>query len=205
MVAPRKYVHLLLITSEAIIISCCLTMIIKYDRTGWKSKIWMGSKILTLKEEIKINNHDLFPLLYISPIGIKTEYNQNYESLLKHSGKICEANYKKCGILDTMGNIMCIPKEDECPINDMIVDLISKNDYYISNGYKAAYLDNLGEEYALYFTNESTDKEIIVKMKFTVETPRYINQDNFKFDQDTYDSYISRLSGSDSDLSLIHI
>ena len=34
-----------------------------------------------------------------------------YEYLLQHSGENCEENYKKCGILDTSGNIMCIPKE----------------------------------------------------------------------------------------------
>ena len=52
---PRQIVHLLLIISEAIIIACCLIMIIKYNRKGWKRKIWMGSKILTIKEEIKKN------------------------------------------------------------------------------------------------------------------------------------------------------
>jgi len=30
---------------------------------------------------------------------------------------------------------MCIPIEEDCPINDMIVDLNSKSNEYISKGY----------------------------------------------------------------------
>ena len=196
MVAPRKYVHALLIISEAIIISCCLIMIIKYDRTGWKRKIWIGSKILTLNKEIKINNYELYPIIDISSNGNIREYNQNYESLLKHSGPNCEENYKKCGILDTYGNIMCIPSKDECPINDIIVDLNSKKDEYIVKGYKVGELENLLEEYSLYYTNTAIDKEIIVKIKYNYTIPRYINPDNFIFDQDTYESYKSDRSGN---------
>ena len=125
--APRKYVHSLLILSEIIIIVCCLIMIIKYDRTGWNEKIWMGSKILTLKKEMRINNYELFPILNIYSENNKTVYNQNYKAILNNLNKYCEKeNYKVCGVIDTCGNKMCIPKEDECPINEIVVDLISK-------------------------------------------------------------------------------
>ena len=59
---PRQYVHGLLIISYAIIFVCCLIMIIKYDRTDKKTKLWTGSKILTLNKEIKINNYKNFLL-----------------------------------------------------------------------------------------------------------------------------------------------
>ena len=158
--APRQIVHSLLILSEAIIIPCCLIMIIKYDRASKKEKVWMGSKILTFERLNKQNNYLIFPLLSIEPDGNFTEYPKNYEYLLQHSGENCEENYKKCGILDTLGNIMCIPKEDECPINDIKVDLSSNYNKYISQGYKMAHLENLTEEYSLYYTNMETDKEI---------------------------------------------
>ena len=49
--APRKYVHMLLIISELCIIGCCIFMIILYKSDEpWKHKIWIGSKILTLKK-----------------------------------------------------------------------------------------------------------------------------------------------------------
>ena len=107
---PRQKVHALLITSEYFIIVCCLIMIIKYHHSGKEKQLWISSKILTINKEIKINNYESFPILNFDKNGGKHLYYQNYESLLTHSGKNCEADYKKCGILDTIGNIMCIPK-----------------------------------------------------------------------------------------------
>ena len=108
--APRKYVHMLLILSELIIIACCLLMIIKYDRTDWNRKIWMGSKILTLKKVLSKNKNETYPMNDFISSGDITNYSYNYEELLKHATvNDCENNYKPCGILDTCGNIMCIP------------------------------------------------------------------------------------------------
>ena len=121
--APRKYVHMLLIISELCIIGCCIFMIILYKSDEpWKHKIWIGSKILTLKKLIEVNNYNSYPILGFHPNVTKIESKYNYEELLKHSGKECEINYKQCGIMDTLGNIMCIPDEEECPINEKIVD-----------------------------------------------------------------------------------
>ena len=94
MIAPRKYVHLLLIISHLILVVCALIMIIKYDRTDWDRLIWIGSKILTLKKMIKENNNKIYPILDITENGTKIFYNQSYVSLLKHSGKECDKNYK---------------------------------------------------------------------------------------------------------------
>ena len=80
---PRQIVHSLLILSEAIIISCCLIMIIKYDRTGSNEKIWIGSKILTLEKEMKKNNYELHPLLGISSDGELIEYLNNHNLIQK--------------------------------------------------------------------------------------------------------------------------
>ena len=186
---PRQLVRGFLIFTYVIIFCCCLIMIIKYDRTGWYHKIWISSKILTVKNEIKNNNFELYPILNLNSSGINDIYNQNYESLLKHSGKECEDNYKKCGILDTYGNIMHIPEEEECPINDIIIDLISKKDEYDSKGYQNIQLKNIFENYTLYYTNKKIDNEIIIKILFSDEIQKFINEDNFIFDQDTYNSY----------------
>ena len=96
---------------------------------------------------------------------------------------------------------MCIPEKDECPINDVKIDLTSKYNEYISNHYKMAYLNKLDEGYSLYYTNKVTENNIIVKFKFVNsegEKPRYINEDNFIFDDDTYEksNYYHRKGGS---------
>ena len=180
--APRKYVHMLLIISELSIIACCILMFIFHESDEWEHKIWMGSKILTLKKVIEKNNYNSYPILGFLPNGTLIESKHNYEELLKHSGKECEKNYKKCGILDTLGNIMCIPNEEECPINEIIVDLESNTNLYSSN-YNITFLENLTEGYVLYYRNTATDKEIITKMTLNNETPRYINSENFVFDK----------------------
>ena len=79
-------------------------------------------KNINIKKLIEVNNYRSYPILGFHPNGTKIESKYNYEELLKHSGKECEINYKQCGIMDTLGNIMCIPDEEECPINEKIVD-----------------------------------------------------------------------------------
>ena len=80
---------------------------------------------------------------------------------------------------------MCIPKEDECPINDLIVDFRNKSDLYISEGYKVLFLEQLPSIYALYYSNKAIDKEIIIKINFYKKLPVFINDDNLIFDENT--------------------
>ena len=46
---------------------------------------------------------------------------KNYEKNDKNSfNNICKKGYKPCGILDTMNNILCLPKKYNCPLNDFM-------------------------------------------------------------------------------------
>ena len=145
MIQTWKYVYYLFILSEVFIFASLIIMMVIYDRFSFVMDydlVWMGSKILTVNQIMKKNNYEMYPILDINSYNERTYYNQNYATLLKHSKETCENNYKKCGILDTLGNIMCIPENEECPINEVIVDLISKNNEYISRDYKAIHLEN---------------------------------------------------------------
>ena len=175
-------------------------MIAKYDRTDWDRKIWIGSKILTLKELIPMNNIQIYPIVDIHLNGTMVKYKENYESLLKNSYKNCEEkNLKKCGILDTLGNIMCIPEGEECPINELVIDNRSKIDEYKNNNYKVGYLNDVNQNNYIYYRNDQIDKEIIAKIKASNETPRYINEDNLVFDEDTFQDYYSPPDDDDDD------
>ena len=208
------FIQGLFFISFSLLITCLLVIIIIYDRKiDTNHEIWISSKLLTLKNVMNINNFNLYPILSFNSNGTSKVYHQNYASLIQHSGKECENDYIKCGILDTYRNIMCIPKNEECPINNMIVDLSLKSNEYLSNGYQFVKLINLSqfvklinlsEDYLLYYTNKETDKEIIVKMKFSEEIPKIINEDNFIFDEDKYkteiadeDSSVSRMRNLD--------
>ena len=202
-IAPRKYVHMLLILSELIIIACCIIMMVFGYSKNWNKKIWMNSKIRTIKELMRINNNESCPIFHINPNGSIEYYQENYASLLVHSGEKCEEHYKKCGILDSLGNIMCIPENETCPINELKVDLVSNNNLYESKGYQSIPLANLSDlsdlskGYVLYYTNNAVEKEIITKLLFSNETPLYISQDNFIFDYETYSESLKKEEDND--------
>ena len=182
--------HIFFIISTLLLVFSLLIMMIKYhDSPRWERKVWICSKILTLKNIIKLNNVDLYPILNISIDDVITKYQLNYESLLKHSGKDCEINYKKCGILDSLGNIMCIPNNEECPINDIIIDLQSEQEKYFAQGYKAGYISIIDSDKYLYYTNNKTENPIVVKLYNSSEFPTFINENNFIFDEDSYYEY----------------
>ena len=190
MIIPRKKVHILLILSELILIGVAITMIIIYKRTEDSHQIWMGSKILTIQNILKSNNNDTYPKTLIGDTGIFYAYKskKNYDYFLKHSGTNCETNYKKCGILDTMGNIMCIPETEECPINDVIdeetYNRIENPEKYVKKG-------------ELYYSNEITDKDIIAKVSYSSSND-IIDNSNFVFDNDTYKDLLPSKSSSHS-------
>ena len=114
----------------------------------------------------------------------------------------CEKGYKKCGLLDDMGNYLCLPEEEECPINDIKItynrnyELENQNYSYIF--YNRRYI---------YYTNTSNNP-VIIKLKATEgkicmdrsfyhsDFPQYILDNNFlnygcrhKIDGKLYDDF----------------
>ena len=72
--------------------------------------------------------------------GITTKYHRLLNLII--DGK-CKEGYKKCGILDTIGNILCIDNNFDCPINKLIVDLHANKNNYKDEGLKEIYNENL--------------------------------------------------------------
>ena len=143
---------------------------------------WIRSKILTIKNIVYENRYNSFPLLNIISKEENITLDMNYEYLLNHSTKDkCEKGFKKCGILDTYGNIMCISSEFPCPINEIIIDDEIKKNEYIDKGFNSTKLDILPKDKILYYTNNSIDKEIVVKISF--DTPKYFTLDNLIIDE----------------------
>ena len=52
-------------------------------------------------------------------------YKELLESTVKKGEQFAEGE-KKCGILDTFGNIMCVNKEEECPINLVVINIAER-------------------------------------------------------------------------------
>ena len=192
---PRQKVHSILLISEIILLLSLLALSIigciknpkKYE------KIWFCSKILTLKQIIINNMNNTYPFQKFISENYYSNYISNYSDLLMHSTKNeCEANYKKCGILDSMKNIMCIPESGICPLNEIKTSLSGNSNIYEMGKYF---------NYILYSSNHNVSNNIITNITISYEQPKYITTDNFIFDLETYieTKKSSSSGGRDSD------
>ena len=142
----------------------------------------------TFKYTVNITN--LFNIKFCVPIyeNLTNKYNSfelRYDNLLKHSinindiknydknnpnnlNNICEVGYKPCGILDTMNNILCLPKKYNCPLNDIIISR-NKNSSLIDNGYDEITLNN---SFLIYLnTKENIERPIIITNFISFDKP----------------------------------
>jgi len=185
-----------IISIISMIISFGISIVVSFNivdkRISKKQVVYYLSKIATVKNIIKINHNSKIFHNFNSEgnlEGITTKYNR---LLNLTNGNECKKGYKKCGILDTLGNLLCIDNNFDCPINDLNVDLFQNKNNYTKKGYKEIYNENLIYNYKFYYSNESLDGNAIVSLLFSDERPRYITMDNFIIDvaafKDYYDS-----------------
>ena len=108
----------------------------------------------------------------------------------------CAENYKPCGILVTIGNILCIDEEYDCPINEMIVDLSSKKNKYLALNYEMGELSNSLYNYRLYYTNRNINGNssiILIKTEDDEEKPKFITYDSLIIDTDVMEEVFGKL------------
>ena len=161
--------------------------IIIANRKSNKKTVYFLSKIATMKSII-YNNHQTNLFYYFESSGEIKYLSINYRKLLKlitKDGK-CMEGYRKCGIMDTLGNILCIDELFECPMNKIIIDLISKNSTYLNNKYKAVSFNNITYNYNLYYSTNYTNSNITVSLKRGEKIPKYITINNFVLDTKAY-------------------
>ena len=152
--------------------------------------VWFNSKILSIEKIINDNyeNHKLYnaflSYLYYNAL------NFSYYELLKNATRDkCPEDLKQCGILDTYGNKLCLYKEYDCPVNEIIIDSSEKEENYIMKGYKSVYYHAIRffNNCLLYYTNTKTDNKVISSFIYYDFTPKLIDSHNFVFDKDAYE------------------
>ncbi len=86
--------------------------------------------------------------------------NSTYDEIIPKMAvsNICTLGYKKCGVVDTVNNIYCVPFNASCPINKVMISNIRVNPPFDAI-YKKI---NLGSNYALYFTSYAPNSSLIV-------------------------------------------
>lgn len=175
-----------ILISLSILISLIISIIILCFRVPKKEYVYYLSKIATMKNIVKINHNSKIFDHFNSDgelEGITTKYNKLL-NLTTNDG--CKEGYKKCGILDTLGNALCIDNNFGCPINKLTVDLLENKNKYLNQGLKEIYNENLIYNYKFYYSNESLDGNSIVSLLFSDEKPKYITFSNFVVDLAAY-------------------
>lgn len=130
---------------------------------------WQGTNKKSKKELKPVKIKQIFKNQFFYEKSNLTYFD--YLNMSVKEGEICNDNYKKCGILDSKKNIMCIPNNEECPLNDFKLSEIELSD--ILPGYSHIELVEsiTGIKKYLYFTNNKIDNNIITNFKLSFDSP----------------------------------
>ena len=93
--------------------------------------------------------------------GKMTEKNYfDYYKLTINKNNKCTKNEKRCGYLDYYKNILCLPENMECPINDIV---ISNHSNFTHNNYIYKKI-KLSDNQYLYYTSDNINGYIITSL-----------------------------------------
>ena len=118
------------------------------------------------------------------------DYKNNYTV---SPGNNCFNNYKKCGILDQAGNILCLPDNEDCPLNGFWISDIASDPEYIGYECKEVYDSIDNSNFYIYYTNNNTDGEIITEFKLSAGIPCAMpTESNWQhyYDEEVEENYI---------------
>ena len=123
-----------------------------------------------------------------------------YVNLVKmtvKNGEKCNEGMKQCGIIDTIGQVLCLPIEEECPINHVVInnqilmdvdigkkDLVNSNNNNINNNFNNSNI-NFNESSNLNFGNETlnnNNNSIINSVNNTFSNLNNNSNDNVTID-----------------------
>jgi hypothetical protein len=97
--------------------------------------------------------------------SVKTYDDYSKNAADKNKG--CLSGYKQCGVLDSLGNLLCEESSKECPVNKIIVQSINKE---APKDYKYTKIE-LDSNMILYSTNEAVDQQIVSEIKLSEGIP----------------------------------
>ena len=186
----RKYLYFLFFCIGSWINLFIFISLIIYYYTSKNEQVQYTSKILSIEKILKDNyaNYKLYNA-FLS-YDYYNALNFSYYELLKNSSRDkCPETLKQCGILDTYGNKLCLSKNIDCPINEIIIDSQEKMYNYKNKGYKAVnyHLTRFYNNCYLYYTNTKTDNNITSSFILYNYDPKLIDSHNFILDKDAYE------------------
>ena len=151
-----------------------------YERILYRGKC--STKIERYCEKIRPINEVMLTKWKGKEFCVETkDRNYTYYSLLLNSVKkneTCQNGFKQCGYLDSLNNIVCLLKDDECPINFIKVST-SENVPSECTSYNCKTI-NLDDGSILYYSNEVITGYVVSKFK--------VSDSNICLNVEEYDS-----------------
>ena len=160
--------------------------IIFFKYKGRKKKEGLKTVIYDKKNFTKIFNNKFF---YKGKNKNYFDYIHNYTVSDENN---CTDNYKQCGILDSDRRILCLPNDEECPINGFWISDEGSDPKYEGYKTKKVYDSIDNSEYYIYYTNNNTKGKIITEFKLSAGTPCKSSSDIFwdQYYDDEVEKYI---------------
>ena len=200
----EKIIPGVLIIFSYVLLITSLSIVIQLTRNDKKFQIvYLCSKLLTIKNIVG-SNHNLKIINDFSPSGEPIGLNVGYRILLKLiNNNGCQENYRSCGILDTIGNVLCIDDFLDCPINKMKVDSNEKTELYLNSNYSTTILRNTSPNYSFFYSKDFKNGKAKVSIIKTAEVePKYVTLENFIIDYETYKNLFNNLQKNEESQTL---
>ena len=120
-------------------------------KTGFKIEKWKNKKLFYRRGNKEV----------------RTKYWDYYNSSVEVGHQCSElGEYKQCGILDSLNHILCLPKNEECPINDIQIN----DNSTAEKGYTTLPLNN---GTYLHFSRDKINNTIYLELIVNQDTPCY--------------------------------
>ena len=102
---------------------------------------------------------------------------RTYFDYLKYTvapGESCKENSNQCGIFNSAGRILCLPKEENCPLNGFGISDDPADPKYTTDYEKIEVSDNFeNKKYYFYYTNKNINDNIIASFTLSADKPCY--------------------------------
>lgn len=129
---------------------------------------WGGAKVPQYSPPKNITK--IYSTQFFQKIDDKSfiEYAKDYSV---PNGENCKDNYKKCGLLNIEGRVLCLPNDEDCPLNDFVISDSNKDSDYPDYQKKTVSYGSPATDKYFYYTNKKTDNPIIVDLKLSNGLP----------------------------------
>jgi hypothetical protein len=133
---------------------------------------WQG----TNKEKSLVKINKIFSNQFFYEKSNKTYFDYLNKSIKE--GENCNDNYKKCGILDSKKNILCLPENEECPLNYFKISDFELFDLLPEYNHIELIESITGIKKYIYFTNNKIDNDIITNFKISFDKPCVLSKEH---------------------------